>query len=153
MHTIEDKLSQLGLTLPPPPQPAGNYLPCRASGKVLYLAGVLPLRDGALTHRGAVGREQTVAAAREAARVCTLNALAAIKGVLGSLDRVGQFLLLTGYVQGAEGFSDSPAVINGASDLLVEVFGEAGRHARAAVSVNGLPGNATVELQITLEVA
>jgi enamine deaminase RidA (YjgF/YER057c/UK114 family) len=105
-----------------------------------------------MTHTGQVGAEQTVETAQEAARVCTLNALANIKAALGSLDRVEQFLFVSGYVNGVNGFAESPAVINGASNLLVEIFGEAGKHARAAVAVCGLPLESTVELQITVEV-
>ena len=153
MPTVEEKLAQLGLTLPPPPVPAGNYLPVRRSGNVLFLAGVLNLRDGSLTHKGAVGREQTVEAAYDAARVCALNALAAIKMATGSLDQVRQILLVSGFVNGVSGFPDSPRVINGASDLFAQVFGEAGKHARAAVAVAGLPLDATVEIQVTVEVA
>lgn len=149
---IEKRLHELGLSLPASPAPAGNYLPFRQAGKLIYLAGVLPIRDGVLTHTGAVGAEQTVAAAQEAARVCTLNALATLNAALeGDWNQLQQIVSVTGFVQGITGFSDSPAVLNGASDLLVAVLGERGKHARAAVSVNGLPRNASVEIQIIAE--
>jgi enamine deaminase RidA (YjgF/YER057c/UK114 family) len=150
MDTVEEKLAALGLTLPPPPAPAGSYVPYRIHGDTLILSGVLCVRDGAVTHAGQVGREQTVESGRAAAQVCALNALAAIKAALGSLDRVGEFLFVSGFVNGVAGFAESPQVINGASDLFVGLYGEAGRHARAAVAVAGLPRNATVEIQATV---
>lgn len=150
MNTIENRLKALGHTLPPPPAPAGNYVPHRINGNTLVLSGVLSMRDGAMTHTGAVGATQTVESGREAAVVCALNSLAAIKAALGSLDRVRAFIFVSGFVNGVPGFADSPAVINGASDLFGEVFGEAGKHARAAVSVSGLPKDATVEIQVTV---
>jgi enamine deaminase RidA (YjgF/YER057c/UK114 family) len=104
-----------------------------------------------MTHTGAVGAEQTVESGYKAARVCALNVLAGIKGALGSLDRVKQFLMVNGFVYAVAGFADSPQVINGASDFLVEVFGDAGGHARAAVAVAGLPKGSTVELQVIVE--
>jgi enamine deaminase RidA (YjgF/YER057c/UK114 family) len=153
MSQIENRLHALGYSLPDPPSAAGNYLPSRQSGNQLFLSGVLPMKDGALTHTGQVGSEQDEDSAYEAARVCVLNALANIKAATGSLDRVNQVLLVSGYVNAMPGFSKSPQVINGASDFLVEILGEKGKHARAAVSVSGLPLNATVELQITVEVS
>jgi enamine deaminase RidA (YjgF/YER057c/UK114 family) len=151
METITDRLQSLGLILPPAPAPAGNYLPFRICGNQLFLSGVLPLDGGQLTHTGAVGDTQTVESGYAAARVCALNALANIEAALGSLDRVRQFLLVTGFVQSLPGFADSPQVINGASDLFAEVFGEPGKSARAAVGVSGLPRNATVEVQVVME--
>lgn len=153
MDKIEDTLTALGLTLPPAPTPAGNYLPYRISGNQLFLAGVIAIRDGRMTHSGAVGAGQTVESGYEAARVCALNALASIKAALGSLDRVTQFLYMGGYVNAVAGFADSPKVINGASDLFAEVFGESGKHARAAVAVAGLPNDSTVEIQVIVEFA
>jgi enamine deaminase RidA (YjgF/YER057c/UK114 family) len=151
MDAIEKKLSELGLTLPPAPVPGGNYLPYRISGNTLYLAGVIAVQDGKMTHTGQVGDTQTIESGYAAARVCALNALAGIKAALGSLDKVSQFLYVGGYVNAVAGFPDSPKVINGASDLFAEVFGEAGKHARAAVAVAGLPANSTVEIQTIVE--
>lgn len=151
MSEIEQLLESLGYQLAEASAAAGNYLPYRISGNQLFLSGVLPLVNGAISHTGKVGRDQSEESAYEAARNCVLTALPNIKAALGSLDRVSQILLVNGFVNGIEGFENAPKVINGASDFLVELFGEAGRHARAAVSVSGLPLNVTVELQITLE--
>ena len=150
MDAIESKLQALGLTLPSPASPAGSYVPYRINGNTLYLSGVLNVRDGALTHAGQVGREQTTETGRAAAQVCALNTLAAIKAALGSLERVREFLFVNGFVNGVAGFDQSPQVINGASDLFVKLYGDAGKHARAAVAVAGLPRNATVEIQVTV---
>jgi enamine deaminase RidA (YjgF/YER057c/UK114 family) len=150
MDSIEAKLQELGLILPPPAAPAGSYVPYRINGNTLILSGVLAMRDGVVTHAGQVGREQTVETGNAAAQVCALNTLAAIKGALGRLDRVKEFLFVSGFVNGVAGFADSPQVINGASDLFVQLYGEAGKHARAAVAVAGLPRNTTVEIQVTV---
>ena len=147
----EQALADLGFTLPPPPAPAGNYLPFVRTGKLVFLAGTLPLRDGVITHSGQVGRDLDVAAGYAAAQVCALNTLAALKAAAGSFDQVERFVLVNGFVNAVAGFADSPAVINGASDLLVKVFGDRGRHARAAVAVAGLPKNAAVEIQCVAE--
>jgi enamine deaminase RidA (YjgF/YER057c/UK114 family) len=152
MSAIETKLASLGLVLPAPAAPGGSYLPYRLHGDTLILAGVISSFNGQMTHVGQVGREHTIETAREAARICALNVLTNLKLALGSLDRVEAFLYVGGYVNGVSGFADAPAVINGASDLFVELFGDAGRHARAAVAVAGLPKNATVEIQVTVAI-
>ena len=148
----ESNLSALGLALPQPPAAAGSYVPTVRAGSLLYCAGTLPMADGRLTHTGQVGKEQTVESGARAAEACALNTLANVKAALGSLDRVARVVFVTGYVNAVDGFADSPAVINGASDLLVKVFGDAGRHARAAVAVNGLPRGATAEIQAVFEI-
>jgi len=153
MDPIEEKLAALGLTLPPPPAPAGSYVPYRIHGDTLILSGVLCVRDGAVTHAGQVGREQTVESGKAAAQICALNTLSAIRAALGGLGRVQEFLFVSGYVNGVAGFDQSPQVINGASDLFVSLYGDAGRHARAAVAVAGLPRNASVEIQVTVRFA
>lgn len=150
MDKIENKLREMGHELPAMAVPAGSYVPYRIHGDTLVLSGVLCLRDGKMTHTGAVGREQSIEAAQEGARVCALNTIAAIKHALGSLERVTAFLFVSGFVNAEAGFTESPAVINGASDLFAEAFGEAGRHARAAVAVAGLPKDSTVEIQVTV---
>jgi enamine deaminase RidA (YjgF/YER057c/UK114 family) len=152
MSAIETKLAALNITLPAPAAPGGSYLPYRLHGDTLILAGVISSFNGQMTHVGQVGREHTIETAREAAKICALNVLTNLKLALGSLDRVEAFLYVGGYVNGVSGFADAPAVINGASDLFVELFGDAGRHARAAVAVAGLPKNATVEIQVTVAV-
>lgn len=150
MDKIEKKLREMGFELPPMVAPAGSYLPYRVHGDTLILSGVLCVRNGEMTHTGPVGREQTIEKAREGAQVCALNILAAIKHALGSLERVQSFLFVAGYVNAEAGFSESPAVINGASDLFAEAFGEAGKHARAAIAVAGLPKDSTVEIHVTV---
>jgi enamine deaminase RidA (YjgF/YER057c/UK114 family) len=153
MDLIEQKLQELGLALPGPPAPAGSYVPFRIDGHTLILAGVISARDGVVTHAGQVGRDQTVESGYAAAQVCALNALAAIKAALGRLDRVQEFLFVSGYVNAVSGFDQSPQVVNGASDLFVRLYGDAGRHARAAVAVAGLPRNCTVEIQANVRFA
>ena len=150
MDPIEAKLIELGFVLPGPPVPAASYLPFRINGNTLVLAGVISARDGVPTHAGQVGREQTVEAGCAAARMCALNTLASIKAALGRLDRVRDFIYVAGYVNAVAGFDQSPQVINGASDLFVALYGDRGRHARAAIAVAGLPRNATVEIQVTV---
>ncbi|MBX3750754.1 MAG: RidA family protein [Opitutaceae bacterium] len=147
----EAKLAELGLTLPNPPAAAGSYVPTVRTGNLLYCAGTICMVNGQMTHVGQVGKEQTVATAAKAAEICALNTLANIKAAVGSLDKVARIVFVTGFVNAVDGFTDSPAVINGASDLFVKVFGEAGKHARAAVATNGLPKGTTVEVQVVAE--
>ena len=148
----EAKLTELGLRLPNPPAAAGSYVPTVRTGNLLYCAGTICMVDGQMTHTGQVGKEQSVETAKKAAEVCALNTLANIKAALGSLDMVARIVFVSGFVNAVDGFADSPAVINGASDLFVKVFGDAGRHARAAVAVNGLPRGSTAEVQVVVEV-
>ena len=152
MHSPEANLTQLGFILPPPPAPAGNYLPWRRAGSLLVLSGVLPIADGKVLHTGLVGEDRTVEDGYEAAQSCALNALTSIKAALGTLAAVEAFVQVTGYVAAVPRFAESPQVINGASDIFARVFGEAGKHARAAVGVPALPKNATVELAVTVMV-
>ncbi len=148
----EAKLVGLGLTLPDAPAAAGSYVATVRTGNLLYCAGTISAFNGRITHAGQVGKEQTVEAGYESAKVCALNTLANVKVALGSLDQVARIVFVGGFVNAVSGFADSPAVINGASDLFVAVFGEAGKHARAAVAVAGLPKNSTVEIQVVVEV-
>lgn len=150
--SIEKRLEELGITLPDSPAAVGNYVPSVRTGNLLYLAGTICAMQGKLTHTGQVGAGQSVESGYEAAQVCALNTLANIKAALGSLDAVVRIVFVSGYVNAVNGFADSPAVINGASDLFVKIFGDAGRHARAAVAVSGLPKNSTVEIQVVAEV-
>jgi len=147
----EENLAALGLTLPNLPSPGGNYVSTKQVGAVLYLSGVISTGpDGIIT--GTAGLDSTVEQGYAAARACALTQMAVLQRALGSLTRVAEVLTLNGYVNAAPGFGDSPAVINGASDLLVEVFGEAGRHVRAALGVSALPKGALVEVQMTVRV-
>lgn len=149
--SAEAKISELKLELPAVAAAAGNYVSTVRTGNLLYCAGTLCLLGGKITHEGQVGAGQTVQTAYEAARIACLNTLANIRAATGTLDAVSRVVMVSGFVNGVAGFADSPAVINGASDLLVAVFGEAGKHARAAVAVAGLPRNATVEIQVVVE--
>lgn len=151
MDTIDEKLSQLGIELPQAPSPAGNYLPYRLTGKQLYLAGVIS-SDASGVIQGAVGDEKTIEEGYAAARQCAINSLAVMKKAAGSLDNIKQIVFVSGYVNGVSRFPDSPKVINGASDLYADVFGERGLHARAAVAVAGLPLDSTVEIQVVVEI-
>ncbi len=151
--TFEESLTQLGLTLPSPPKPVATYVPAVRVGDLLFLSGVLPMANGALTVTGKLGKDLTVEQGYEAARVAVLNSLAIVRQQIGSLDRVKKLVRMVGYVASAEGFTQQPAVINGASDLLVKVFGEAGRHARVALGAAELPLNAPVELELIVEVS
>ncbi len=148
----EARLAELGITLPNPPAAAGSYVPTVRTGNLLYCAGTVCAFNGQMTHTGQVGREQTVETGYKAAEICALNTLANIKAALGSLDRVSRIVFVSGYVNAVDRFSDSPAVINGASELFLKVFGETGKHARAAVAVNGLPRGSTAEVQVVVEV-
>jgi enamine deaminase RidA (YjgF/YER057c/UK114 family) len=144
--SAEKRLLELGLTLPPPPSPGGNYVSAKLVGNLLYLAGVIS------TVTGTVGADKTIGEGYEAARACALTQLAVVRQTLGSLDKVREILSVNGYVNAVPGFPDPPKVINGASDLLVEIFGEAGKHVRAAIGVSALPRNALVEVQMTVAI-
>ncbi|HUA92099.1 MAG TPA: RidA family protein [Terracidiphilus sp.] len=147
----EKVLSDLGLVLPTAPSPGGNYVPAKRVGPILYLSGVISTGpDGIIT--GLAGADRTVEEGYAAARACALTQLAVIQRELGSLDRIAEVVSVNGYVNAVVGFGDSPAVINGASDLLVQVFGEAGRHVRAALGVSALPRNALVEVQMAVRI-
>jgi enamine deaminase RidA (YjgF/YER057c/UK114 family) len=149
---FERKLTDLGITLPPPPKPVATYIPSVLAGDLLFLSGVIPFRDGRLVFAGKLGRELTVEQGYDAAKLALLNALAIIRQELGTLDRVKRIVRMTGHVASAEGFIQHPAVINGASDLLVQIFGEAGRHARVALGAAELPLNAPVEIELIVQV-
>lgn len=150
--SYEQKLVQLGLVLPAPPKPVATYIPAVLAGELLFLSGVIPFRDGKLVFEGKLGRELTVEQGYEASRLALLNALAIIRQELGTLDRVKRVVRMTGHVASAEGFVQHPAVINGASDLLVKIFDEAGKHARVALGAAELPLNAPVEIELILQV-
>jgi enamine deaminase RidA (YjgF/YER057c/UK114 family) len=148
---IETRLAELGILLPALPRPGGNYLPARTVGQMVYLAGVISIQGGEVIS-GTAGAGRTIEEGYRAARACALMQLAVLTAHLGSLDEVKNIVTVNGYVNAVAGFPDSPKVINGASDLFVEIFGDAGRHARTAIGVPALPRNALVELQMTVEV-
>jgi enamine deaminase RidA (YjgF/YER057c/UK114 family) len=149
--TKEAQLEALGLTLPPPPAPGGNYVSAKRVGELLFLAGAISANSAGII-TGTVGSGRTIEEGYQAARACALTQLAVLKRELGSLDAVGEIISVNGYVNCVAEFPDSPAVINGASDLFVQLFGESGKHVRAAVGVNALPRNALVELQMTVRI-
>ena len=143
------RIAELGLILPPPPKPIGNYVPYRIGGNVLYLSGVGPrLADGSYSATGKVPSAVTVDQAYQAARQCGLNLLANMRAALGTLDRVDTMLKMLGMVNGDPDFGEHPQVINGCTDLLVEVFGDAGRPARSAVGMGSLPNDISVEIEV-----
>ncbi len=151
--TVADRLKELGITLPPPATPGGNYTPANLVGHTLYVAGQLPTVDGELVATGKVGADVTIEQAAEAARICALNALSAAENVLdGGLDAVESLTRITVFVNAVPDFAQQSIVANGASDFLVEVLGEAGRHARNAIGVGSLPRNAPVEVETTFKV-
>lgn len=146
------RLAELGVELPAVPAPAGAYVPAVRTGNLVYTAGQVPLVSGALAAAGKVGAEISVEEAKAHARTCALNALAAVHDLVG-IDAVVRIVKVVGFVASADGFTGQPGVINGASELLGEVFGEAGRHARSAVGVAELPLGAPVEVELVVEVA
>ncbi|WP_263354270.1 RidA family protein [Acidicapsa acidisoli] len=149
--TREEQLAELGITLPGIPAPGGNYLSAKRVGALVYLAGVVSTNHSGVMS-GTIGLDRSVSYGYSAARACALTQLAVLKRELGSLEAVAEVISVNGYVNAIAGFEESPAVINGASDLLVQVFGEAGKHVRAAIGVSALPRNATVEIQMTVRV-
>ncbi|MGH7753539.1 MAG: RidA family protein [Gemmatimonadales bacterium] len=152
MSEIEQRLKTLGLTLPPPQQPVANYVRAVRTGNLIYLAGHLPVQDGQIAYQGKLGRDMEVETGYEAARLVILNCLATLKHELGDLDRVRRIVKVLGMVNSAPDFTDTPAVMNGASDLLVQLFGERGRHARSAVGMSALPMGVSVEIEMIVEV-
>lgn len=151
--TVTDRLAELGIDIPDVVPPVAAYVPAVVTGRYVYTSGQLPMRDGAMLAVGLVGADVDPDLAKECARQCAINALAAAQSVIGNLNRVTRVVKVVGFVASADGFTGQPAVINGASELLLDVFGDAGRHARSAVGVAALPVNAPVEVEIILEVA
>jgi enamine deaminase RidA (YjgF/YER057c/UK114 family) len=151
---IDLRLAELGIDVPEAAVPVANYVAFTISGNTVHVAGQLPMENGKVKYVGLVGNEVTVDDGAAAAQLCALNIIAQIKAACGGdLDRVVQILKLNGFVNAPEGFADQPAVINGASNLMVEVFGEAGKHARSAVGMGSLPFNASVEIDAIVEIS
>lgn len=150
--SAEQRLDELDLKLPPAPEPAGMYVPAVRTGNLVFVAGQLPMEQGELEFIGKLGEDLDVEEGYEAARLCALNVLSVLRAECGSLDAVRRLVRACGYVRSAEGFTDQSSVVNGASALLNEVFGERGRHARLALGANELPLGAPVELEVIAEV-
>jgi len=151
--TILEKLQRLGVELPQAPRPVGSYVPACQAGDLIFVSGVLPFQEGKILQPGKVGRDLTVEQGAANARVAVINALAILQQKVGDLSRIMRIVRMTGHVASAEGFGDQPAVINGASDFLVEVFGDRGRHARLALGAFELPLHAPIELEIIVQVS
>ena len=151
--TPEARLKQLGITLPTPPKPVANYVGWVRTGNLVYTAGQVPLKDGKFEYQGKVGKDFTVEDGVRAARLCAINIIAQLKDACGGdLDSVKRIVKLVGFVNGTPEFTDHPKVVNGASDLMVEIFGDKGKHARSAVGSGSLPLNVAVEVEAIAEV-
>jgi enamine deaminase RidA (YjgF/YER057c/UK114 family) len=151
--SVQDRLQELGIELPPAARPVASYVPVTQGNGLAFVAGQVPIEDGNLLATGRVGESVSLERGNELARRCALQALAALNDELGSLDRVRRILKVTVWVASGDGFVDQPKVANGASDVLVEVFGEAGKHARAAVSAPSLPLGAPVEVEVIADIS
>ena len=153
MQTPEERLQELGVSLPAPAVPVAAYVPCVRTSNLVYVSGQVPVAEGSPTHVGHLGADVDLEAGRAAARTCAVNVLAALKAELGELSRVRRVVKVTGFVACTADFTDHPKVVNAASELFGETFGEAGRHARAAVGVPALPLGVPVEVEAIVEVA
>ena len=149
--SFEQRLKELGLTLPEVTAPVAAYIQAVQVDKLVYTSGQIPFVKGQLIYKGVVGKDLTLEEGYDAARVCVLNALAAVKSLAGSIDNIERIIRLTGYVNSAAGFTDQPKVMNGASEILLQIFGEEGRHARSAIGVNTLPLGAAVEVELIVK--
>jgi enamine deaminase RidA (YjgF/YER057c/UK114 family) len=150
---IDEKLKSLNIELSTPPKPAGTYMPVVISDQIAYVSGQIPILDGKVAYKGKVPTEQSIEQAQAASRICVINALAHLKAELGSLDRISKIVRVSGFVNSSPEFTEHPKVINEASDLLFEIFGERGQHSRIAVGVASLPLDATVEIDMIVEIS
>ena len=148
---IEDRLKELSIEIPTPPNPAGSYIPVVTTGNLAFVSGQIPMKDGKVIIEGKVPEKQSLDSAREAAKICIINGLAQLKANLGSLDKITKFVRISGFVNSSQDFTEQPKVINAASDLLVEIFGDMAKHSRIAVGVASLPLNSTVEIDMIVE--
>jgi enamine deaminase RidA (YjgF/YER057c/UK114 family) len=153
MARVEERLRELGIEISPPPAPQGAYQPAVISGNFIFVSGQLPLKEGELLYRGKVGNEISIEEGMQAARLTALNSLSVMKSELGDLGRIRRIVKVTGYVASAAGFNMQAKVINGASQFFYDIFGEIGRHARAAVGVYELPLGAPVEIEVIAEIS
>ena len=152
MHLFEENIKNLGLNIPDLPKALANYVPYKIVGKTMYISGQAPVKDGELIYKGKVGSDITVEDGIEAAKLCVLNIIAGVKtGIEGDWDKLDSFVKLTGYVNCQNNFTDQPKIINGASDMLVDIFGDQGRHSRVAVGSNALPLGIAVEIDAVVQ--
>jgi len=150
---IMDKLKENNIILPVPPNPAGSYIPVVLTGNLAFVSGQIPIKDGSLKFTGKVPDEQSIETAQDAAKLCIINALAHLNAHLGTLDNITKIVRISGFVNSNPSFIEQPKIINAASDLLFEIFGESGKHSRIAVGVSSLPLNSTVEIDMIVEVS
>ena len=148
---IEEKLESLGILLPTPPKPAGSYIPVVRTGNLVFVSGQIPMKDGQVQFKGQVPTSISVEEAQKAARLCIINVLAQLKAELGTLDKISRIVRVSGFVNSSSEFYEQPKIINTASDLLYEIFGEKGKHTRIAVGVASLPLNSAVEIDLIAE--
>ena len=152
MKNYEERIEELGIEIPEPPEPVGSYIPARRAGDLVFCSGQGPLKDGEFIHLGKVGSDLSVEEGYAAARRCAINCLAEVKSEVGTLNKIEKVVKVRGFVSSAPGFGRQPDVVNGASELLQELFGEAGRHARSALGTSDLPGNIPVEVEMVVSV-
>lgn len=149
---FEEKIKQLGITIPEPVKPLAAYLPAMQVGNLVMTSGQVPISAGVVKYQGKVGKDLSEEEGKEAAKLCAINCLSAVKSVIGDLDLIKRVLKLTVFIASAEGFTAQPKVANGASELIGEIFGEAGKHVRSAVGVSELPLNSAVEIEMIVEI-
>jgi len=149
---IDERLASLNITLPSPPKPAGSYVPVIIADKLAFVSGQIPIKDGKVVYVGKVSEDVTIEDAQKAARLCIINALAHLKTELKSLDRISKIVRVSGYVNSSSDFTEQPKIINSASDLLFEIFGQRGQHTRIAIGVSSLPFNSVVEIDLVAEI-
>lgn len=149
---IDEKLRALGIILPTPPKPAGSYIPVTKTGNLVFVSGQIPIESGKVQYTGQVPKDISVEDAQKAARLCIINALAQLKAEIGILDKVSRIVKVSGFVNSSSEFYEQSKIINAASDLLFEIFGEVGKHARIAIGVASLPLNSTVEIDLIAEI-
>ena len=148
---IEEKLKESGITLPIPPKPAGSYIPVVTTGNLAYVSGQIPVKDGKIVFSGKVPVEQSIESAQEAAKLCMINCLSQLNSHFGTLEGITKIIKISGFINSSSDFSEHPKIINTASDLLVEIFGDIAKHSRVAVGVASLPLNSTVEIDMVVE--
>ena len=149
---VEDQLKELGFTLPVTPKPVAEYVPAKRVGNLVYVSGQGPIQEGKPVYIGRVGQEVSLEEGYKAAQICALNCLSAVKEAVGSLEQVEEVIQVRGFVNSAPNFHDQPKVVNGASELLVNIFGKRGKHARAALGTSNLPGNIPVEIEMIVRI-